>query len=211
MTSLRERKKARTREDLARVALRMFLERGFESTTLDELVDAVEVSKRTFFRTYRSKEDVGIAAETELWEAYLDRLERREPHGTVLTELCATLTETIAAMGEEWSWRFLATRGLAARTPALRDHSDLTSLIVQRRLVEILEAKLDIDGREDVRLRLLGELALGAWRCAAKNWIRTEPASNKRGQPGLTTLITHVTDAYEAIPTTLALAYPGVA
>lgn len=47
---LRERKKLRTRRVLADTALRMFLERGFEQTTLDDLVAAAEASVRTFFR-----------------------------------------------------------------------------------------------------------------------------------------------------------------
>lgn len=208
---LRERKKARTRRELAATALRMFLERGFEHTTLDELVHAVEISKRTFFRTYRSKEEVGIAAEIDLWEAYLDEIARREPCGVLLTWLRQALTDTIAAMDPEWSWRFLATRGLCARTPALRDHSDLTSLTVQRRLVEALEVKLAVDRRDDVRLRLLAELALSAWRCGAKNWIRTERAPEKSGRLGLTSLIGHVERAFDAIPATVALAADAAA
>ena len=42
----------------------------------------------------------------------------------------------------------------------------------QDRVVAELEEKLGMDSRTDVRLRLLGEFALAAWRCAAENWIR---------------------------------------
>ena len=53
---LRERKKLRTRRALADTALRMFTEKGFDATTLDELAEEAEVSKSTFFRAFPAKE-----------------------------------------------------------------------------------------------------------------------------------------------------------
>lgn len=61
------------------------------------------------------------------------------------------LSAAVAGMGQDWDERFLATRGLIARTPALREHSVLSSMLVQERLVEVLEIKLGIDSRTDVR------------------------------------------------------------
>jgi AcrR family transcriptional regulator len=203
---LRERKKLRTRRDLSEAALRLFLARGFDAVTLDELVDAVEVSKRTFFRNFPSKEAVALAAETELWDAYADQLSECELHGPVLTVLRDALTATVSGMGDDWLRRFLATRGLIARTPPLRDRSDLASLAVQRRVVEFLEAKLGLDSRADVRLRLLGELALSAWRCGARNWVRSDKRAARDHK--VAGLIREVGSAFDAIPATVALSVP---
>lgn len=68
---LRERKKAATRETLHEVALRLFGERGYQATTVAEIATAANVSERTFFRYFRSKEDVALQDATR----YLPRFE----------------------------------------------------------------------------------------------------------------------------------------
>lgn len=207
---LRERKKQRTRRELADTALALFTERGFEATTLDELVDMVEVSKRTFFRYFASKEDVAMAPESELWDAYVAHVATWDIHGPVLTVLQQALTAAILGLSQDWEQRFMTARFLAAHTPALRDHSLLSSITVQERLVAELETKLGIDSRADVRLRLLGEFALSAWRCGARNWVRAGRDRWTRGgsHSGREALVRHVDDAFDAIPASLALSAP---
>jgi len=55
---LRERKKARTRAAIQSHALRLFTEQGYDATTIDQIIDAAEVSESTFFRYFPSKESV---------------------------------------------------------------------------------------------------------------------------------------------------------
>jgi AcrR family transcriptional regulator len=56
MTGLRERKKAQTRASIQEHAWRLFLEHGFEETTVQEIADAAGVSQMTFFRHFPTKE-----------------------------------------------------------------------------------------------------------------------------------------------------------
>jgi AcrR family transcriptional regulator len=78
-TGLRERKKQRTRETIARVAVELFEERGYHATTLADIAEAADVSTRTIFAYFPSKEDILFSDFPELKAALAQALAERPP------------------------------------------------------------------------------------------------------------------------------------
>ena len=78
---LRERKKQKTRETIVKVALELFAEQGYERTTIAEIADAADVSPRTIFAYFASKEDILFSDLTEIEERLAQAL-RERPEGT---------------------------------------------------------------------------------------------------------------------------------
>src|SRR5271154_2776134 len=71
-SSLTVRKKDRTRQQLAEAATRLFYQRGYHATTVDDIAAAAEVSPRTFFRYFPTKEDLVLQddMDTRMIEAF---------------------------------------------------------------------------------------------------------------------------------------------
>ena len=77
---LRERKKQRTRETIARAAHELFAERGYHATTLPEIAEAADVPTRTIFAYFPSKEDILFSEFPVMKEALAQALAER-PEG----------------------------------------------------------------------------------------------------------------------------------
>ncbi|GAB3891203.1 hypothetical protein GCM10027612_36670 [Microbispora bryophytorum subsp. camponoti] len=60
---LRERKKRQTRRRIAEVAVRLFVERGFDDVTMAEVAQAAEVSVNTVYNYFQAKEDLVLPPE----------------------------------------------------------------------------------------------------------------------------------------------------
>jgi AcrR family transcriptional regulator len=199
---LRERKKLRTRRALADAALRLFAEKGFDATTLEDLAEDAEVSKSTFSRAFPAKEAAGIEAEAELWTACLAVLEGGKLAGPVLAELHRTLAAAAAGLDHGWDERFLATRRLIAAEPALLRYTEHYRAQVREQIAVTLAARLRLDP-DDLRLHVLAELVMTAWSLSGRAWVR------RGGEGGRPALLDGFADAIGAVPAALSLTAPA--
>lgn len=164
---LREIKKQRTRLALIDAALELFLAHGYEHTTIDEIVAAVDVSQRTFFRYFATKEDVVTGLILE-YDAHLVARVRARPAGEPVAEaLLAATREVLAELEEGDAIRI-------ERMRRLRQVMETTSCLVAAYLTRYAETsgllaaelalRMGVDARLDLRPRLLASIYLGALR-----------------------------------------------
>jgi AcrR family transcriptional regulator len=77
VAGLRERKRARTRASLREHALRLFREKGYQATTVEQIAAAAEVSPSTFFRYFPTKEDLVLQDDMDV--RMLEALQQQPP------------------------------------------------------------------------------------------------------------------------------------
>jgi AcrR family transcriptional regulator len=112
---LRERKKQQTRQTIERVALKLFAERGFDETTLAEIANASDVSPRTIFAYFQSKEDILFCQEPGYIERIKDMLEQRPP-GATTVDAIREFISSVPAPDEQAMLR----KKIVAASPELR-------------------------------------------------------------------------------------------
>lgn len=119
MTSgLRERKKARTRETLREQALRLFLERGYDATTMEAVAAAADVAPRTLFRYFPTKES--LLLEDDYDPLLLAALRARPAGESPLSALPAAVRSGLDPLYDEAKDALLARTRLIQSVPSLR-------------------------------------------------------------------------------------------
>jgi AcrR family transcriptional regulator len=157
---LRERKKQQTREKIARVALELFTERGYEHTTLADIADAADVSRRTIFSYYESKEDILFCDDSSLFEELEQRLKERPPGATTFDALRDYISE-LDPPAEE----MLLRKRIIASNEGLRLSERARFARAEELFAESIARDLDA-GPDDVRPLLVAASVTAAFNAA---------------------------------------------
>src|SRR5881409_3790473 len=170
---LRERKKQRTRATIARAAHELFAERGYHATTLPEIAEAADVSTRTIFAYFPSKEDI-LFSDFPLMKDVLAQALAERPEGQDALE---TVREFILSLrGAETSDLDDQLRFCIESDETLRNH--LRARIAQLEEVIAPAIAKDLDAAEDD----LRPQVVAASLTAAFN-VLTERGEGPRGKP----------------------------
>ncbi|MCI2420879.1 TetR family transcriptional regulator [Saccharopolyspora sp. K220] len=161
----RERKKAETRHRIQEHALRLFLGKGYESTTVEQIAVAAGVSHMTFFRHFRTKEDVVLRDE---YDPMLESLIRDRPRSEhPVTRIHAAVRDGLARIYAADREALLVRTRLVLETPALRARL-LENQVATR---ELLERALD-GATPSFETRVLASVCLAALTTALEVWVR---------------------------------------
>lgn len=178
MNHLAERKRQLVRDELAEAALQLLAKQGYNETTVDHIVAAAGVSRRTFFRHFQSKEDVLVQFLSDLGTAMCAQLSARpatEPPAVALRE---TLMSFVVEF-EEFPEKARALTRIIFGTPALRarhlERQDQWRSGLAAELAERTGATPD-----DLRPAITAAAALSALDIALDRWVADDGVGEVR-------------------------------
>ncbi|MEV8548030.1 TetR family transcriptional regulator [Streptomyces sp. NPDC051572] len=188
---LRERKRRETRQRIAEVGMRLFLANGFDATTLDMIAAAADVSRRTFFYYFDSKDAVLETWERGLEEALRTAIAEQPP----LTEPLDVVRRSLATLTTRYETdEALAIDQLMRSTETLRARKK-ANYQRQEQIVADTLAERWPDPERQQALRLVAMVGVGTLRLAMEAW----GAEERRGP-----LAAYLDEAFETVRSELA-------
>jgi AcrR family transcriptional regulator len=165
----RERKKRETRRALEDAALRLANERGPDNVTVEEIADAADVSVRTFFNYFSSKEEAIVGGDgdaTPLVEHLLARPVDEPP----LVAVGNVLVGAFVTASEEWADRRVVRQRLVRKHPSLLPRHLASHHGIERQLTKALAARLGMEDADFLYPALVVTTAVNAMRLAIVSW-----------------------------------------
>jgi AcrR family transcriptional regulator len=164
--SLRMRKKQRTWDAIASGGMKLFNEKGFAATTLEQIAEAADVHKQTVLRYFKSKEDIALAYQTRRFEAFKAGLldpQRRESVIEYWRDHVRRSAEGLIARGGIETHKFIDT------DPRLLAHAVSIERQYQALISEALSREAGVDPSLDVYSIVLSALLVGGNSQIARN------------------------------------------
>ena len=165
--TLRERKKAATRQSLHQAALRLAMAGGLDNVTVEDIADEVGVSRRTFSNYFANKEDAVLHADRERTRTLLDLVRGRPADEEAWQALRRAVAQMYGALTRpDPAW--VAQLRLLRRHPSLLARQAADQIELERELAEVLASR----GACDAELaRLMAATFLAALRTAGALWF----------------------------------------
>jgi AcrR family transcriptional regulator len=185
-SGLRERRKAQTRRTIQEHALRLFLSKGYDATTVAEIASAADVSHMTFFRYFPSKEAV---VESDDYDPLLVGLiENRPSEEGPLSALRNAVADGLSRIYATDRDALLVRTRLILHTPALRARMGTNLVATEDLFAAALAARLHSD--VTLEIRVIAAAALATLTTALTAWVDGD---------GLEDLPSLVDDAFDVL------------
>ncbi|MGH9055018.1 MAG: TetR/AcrR family transcriptional regulator [Acidimicrobiales bacterium] len=193
-TSRRERKKQATRQAIHEAALTLAERDGLAAVTVEAITDRADVSPRTFWSYFSSKEDAVLDRDPGRPEALRQALLARPASEGAFTALRRVLEADAAERAEDHE-RLMRRMDLARREPRLMSALVITFGQIEQALVSAVAERTGRDAEVDVFPGVVVSAACGACRVAYVHW--------REGQ-GRTSLQGLLDETFDAIGTGLS-------
>lgn len=168
------RRPVTSRSEIEHIALDLFSDRGFETTTVDDIAAAAGIGRRTVFRYYASKNDIPWGAFDEELERMRETFAALPPGLSVMEGVRAAVLDFNEVHPDEQPWHRRRLR-LILGTPALQAHSTLRYAAWRQVVAEYAAARLGLDP-EDLLPRTIGHASLGVAIAAYERWLAEDGA-----------------------------------
>jgi AcrR family transcriptional regulator len=164
---LRERKRAKTLDRIRVEAIRLFIERGFDTTTLDDIAQAAEVSRRSLFHYFESKEEIVFSARADFPNHVAEAIGRR-PADEPLLDMVENALMDVSKRYVSAQTRNLSR--LIRDTPALSAGEQAKYEQVERILAKALADRKSLR-KPDTACRVTAATAIGILKLALEGWL----------------------------------------
>jgi AcrR family transcriptional regulator len=167
--SLRERKKQLVQATIEETALRLFQQKGYEQTSIQDIASAVMMSTRTFFRYFASKEEVLLGSTHAALHDALQYLQQLAPLETPQAALRATFLH-LARRYQDQRASFLSRYLVAKQTPSIASIYLYALMEREQAIAEALHSRLE-PATDRIEIQLLVGIYMTAFRIAVEQWL----------------------------------------
>jgi AcrR family transcriptional regulator len=163
---LRARKQRETRRRIAEACLTLFLAKGYEGTTLDDIAEKAGISRRTFFSYFKSKEDIMLAWHADAWEDVRAELLKVSPDEAPLEAVREALVQLVSRYESD---QMIAIDRMmrASETLMARKQADYA---VQEAALYAALCEVWRQPQRRPALRIVAMVSIGAMRLALEAW-----------------------------------------
>lgn len=175
------------RAGIASAAVRLFLERGFVETTIDDIAFEAGVSRRTYFRYFSSKDEAILVFLAVTWEQVLTQFEARPDDEPTLTALREAMRAVLVEVVEESPMGRALTK-LVYDTPSLRARALAQQADVTSALAGAIARRWGYD-QPDLKADLIASFAGSILDTATREWLADEDG----------TLLDHLDRVFEVV------------
>ena len=161
---LRERKRQETLRRITDAGICLFIEKGIDATTLDEIAAMAGISRRTFFHYFKSKDDILISLQKGMGEVIAERIRHAAEGASPLDAIRASVIGVCAEVPTD---DLVAIDRLMRSSPAVQARKQASYVEQEGLLFAALSARWP-DPARAMALRLVAMLAIGAIRLATE-------------------------------------------